>query len=121
MSKAVQKSKGSSFTNINNESNVFIIDLKEDFEKYIIRLNYLEDIKDYIKSVELPNCANVSHKSRKITEIDAYTSEYILNESKAHKTKFALIYAYAIYNSEKPLPPLVIALFDRIKNELRYE
>ncbi len=121
MSKAVQKSKGSSFTNINNESNVFIIDLKEDFEKYIIRLNYLEDIKDYIKSVELPNCANGSHKSRKITEIDAYTSEYILNESKAHKTKFALIYAYAIYNSEKPLPPLVIALFDRIKNELRYE
>ena len=121
MTSAVKDNKGSSFTNIKNENNIFIIDNKEDFEKYIIRLDYLLDIKNVIKAEELPKCLNIRHKNKKADEIDKFTSEHILVESKIHKTQYALIYANAICHSVKPLPPLVTSLFDKIKIDLGYE
>jgi len=121
MTKAVKKNKGDSFIAIQNENNVFIIDNKEDFEKYIIRLDYLSDIKDFIKSEELPLCVNRKHLEIKSAEIDNLTSEVILSKSKENKTKYALIYANAIYKSSKPLPPLVTKLFNKIKIDLGYE
>lgn len=121
MTDAVKKFHKNPSLDINTLENVFIIDQKEDFEKYIIRQNYLDDIKNYIKSVELPKCVNEKHRESKIREIDAYSSNIILDLSKNHKTKWSLIYAYSIYNSSEPLPPLVSKLFDKIKNDFDHE
>jgi len=122
MTNAVSKIRGAAYTRIENETNIIIIDNNDDFEKYIIRVNYLDDIKKYIKSIELPKCVNELHRNQKEIEIDTiYTDQYILTESKSRKTEWALIYAYSIFNSEKSIPPLLSQLFDKIKTDLRYE
>ena len=122
MTDAVKKIRKTDFTDISAESNVFIIPAKEDFEKYIVGLNYLEDIKKYVKSIELPKCVNDSHRNRKEIEIDSiYTKEYVLIESKKNKTKWALIFANSIFNSLEVLPPLAGSLFDKIKNDMNNE
>ena len=119
---AVKKIRKELFTTIENEKNVFIIDHKEDFEKYIIRLDYLNDIKSYLKQIELTKCVNEQHRESKAKGIDFFcTNNYVLSESKKNKTKWALIYAHAIYNSSKPIPLLVSNLFDKIKIDLHYD
>lgn len=67
---AVKKIRKELFTTIENEKNVFIIDHKEDFEKYIIRLDYLNDIKSYLKQIELTKCVNEQHRESKAKGID---------------------------------------------------
>lgn len=122
MTAAIKKIRKEHFTTIQNEENVFIIDQKEDFEKYIIRLNYIDDIKAYVKHIELPKCVNEQHRESKSKGIDfVYTNNYVLSESKNDKTKWALIYAYAIYNSSKPIPLLVSNMLDKIKKDLHYD
>lgn len=121
MTAAVYKQKGATFTSIQNEQNVFIIDNTDDFEKYIIRLNYLNDIISYIKSVELPKCVNERHRQNKEDEINrTYTNQYVLEKAKNNKTEWALIFAFSIHQSQQPLPPLVVQLFDKIKTDLHY-
>ena len=118
MSKAVEKCYGDDFHGLDKCDNVIVIDNGDDFEKYIIRCDYLSDIKEYLKSQALPQCVNDQHRQKKIKEIDAYTSEYILTESKNNKTKYALVYANAIAKSSKDIPELFVLLFERIKNKL---
>ncbi|RKD92640.1 ATP-dependent nuclease [Mangrovibacterium diazotrophicum] len=122
MTAAVRKLMGTSFTNIQNEENIFIIDGNEDFEKYIVRLNFLNDIITYVKSVELPKCVNIQHRQRKEAEIDRlYNNQYVLDQAKNNKTEWALIFAYAIYQSRQALPPLVIKMLNQIKSDLHYD
>lgn len=118
MSKAVEKCLGDGFSGLDQCDNIVIIDQDDDFEKYIIRCDYLSDIKDYIKSQELPKCKNDQHREKKIKEIEGYTSEQILSESKKNKTQYALVYANAIAISSKEIPDLFVVLFNRIKNRL---
>ena len=118
MSKAIEKCFGDDFSGLDQCDNVIVIDQGDDFEKYIIRCDYLSDIKEYIKSQELPKCVNDQHKQKKIKEIEGYTSEYILSESKKNKTQYALVYANAIARSSKEIPDLFVSLFNRIKNKL---
>lgn len=118
MSKAVERCLGEDFSGLDHCDNVVVIDQGDDFEKYIIRCNYLSDIKEYIKLKELPKCVNEQHKQKKIKEIEGYTSEYILSESKKFKTQYALVYANAIASSSKEIPNLFDILFNRIKNRL---
>ena len=118
MSKAIEKCIGDDFSGLDQCDNVIVIDQGDDFEKYIIRCDYLSDIKEYIKSQELPKCVNDQHKQKKIKEIEGYTSEYILSESKKNKTQYALVYANAIARSSKEIPDLFVALFNRIKSKL---
>jgi len=121
MTDAVRKQKGTTFTTIQNEQNVFIIDNADDFEKYIVRLNYLNDIIYYIKSIELPKCLNDLHRQSKEAEINRkYTNQYVLEKAKNNKTEWALIFAFSIQQSQQPLPPLVVQLFDKIKTDLHY-
>jgi putative ATP-dependent endonuclease of OLD family len=122
MTDAVRKQKRATFTTIQNEQNVFIIDNADDFEKYIVRLNYLNDIIAYVKSVELPICVNEQHERRKEAVIDrTYTKQYVLDKAKTNKTEWALIFAFSIQQSQQPLPPLVVQLFDKLKTDLHYD
>lgn len=122
MTAAVRKQKGAAFTNIQNEPNVFIIANNEDFEKYIVRLNFLNDIIDYVKSIELPLCVNGQHRQAREAEINStYTNQYVLAQAKNNKTEWALIFAYAIYQSQQALPPLVTQMLDQIKSDLHYD
>ena len=122
MTDAVRKQKGVAFTTIQNEQNIFIIDNSEDFEKYVVRLNYLNDIINYIKSVELPKCVNDRHRQSKDAEISrTHNNQYVLEKAKNNKTEWALIFAFSIQQSQQPLPPLVVQLFDKIKTDLHYD
>lgn len=122
MTAAIKKIRKDNFTTIQDEENVFIIDQKDDFEKYIIRLGYIDDIKRYIKETELPKCVNEQHRESKSKGIDfVYTNSYVLSESKNDKTKWALIFAYAIYHSSKSIPLLVSNMLDKIKEDLHYD
>lgn len=122
MTNTVRKIRADLFTRIEDETNVIIIDNNDDFEKYIIRLDYLDDIKEYVKSIELPKCLNDQHRDSKRLEIDTnYTEQYVLTESKSRKTEWSLIFAYSIFNSDKAIPPLLSQLFEKIKTDLNYE
>ena len=69
-------------------------------------------------SYQVAGPATKPNKQKKIKEIEGYTSEYILSESKKNKTQYALVYANAIARSSKEIPDLFVALFNRIKSKL---
>lgn len=118
MSNSVKTIKGTRFTTIDNESNVFIIDNSDDFEKYICRTHF-DDILTQYKSQELSKCVNERHRSAKEAELNTLTATDILAMAHDEKTKWALIFAEAIRKSEKTLPQLVVNLCEKIKTDLR--
>jgi putative ATP-dependent endonuclease of OLD family len=65
---------------------------------------------------------NEQHRQAKDAEINStYTNQYVLTQAKNNKTEWALIFAYAIYQSQQVLPPLVIQMLDQIKSDLHYD
>ena len=117
MSNSVRTIKGTRFTAIEDESNVFIIDNSDDFEKYICRTHF-DDILTQYKSQELRKCVNERHRLAKEAELNTLTAIDILAMAHDEKTKWALIFAEAIRESEKPLPLLVVDLCEKIKTDL---
>lgn len=122
MTNAVKKIKKADIQDIKLEPSIFIIPNNEDFEKYIVNLGYLDDIKDYVKLIELPKCVNDMHRASKEKEIDKiYTNEFVLTESHNNKTEWSLIFAHSLFHSSKQLPPLITNLFNKIKKDMGYE
>jgi len=119
MSSAVKAVRGTAFSTIQNEKNVFIIDDKKDFEKYICN-SHIDDIK----RVYQENLLNIhkdfpqQKKDAIVREVARKSENDILQYAKSNKTECALIFAEAIRTSEKPLPQLVVDLCEKIKTEL---
>ncbi|MEG1937523.1 MAG: AAA family ATPase [Akkermansia sp.] len=117
MTTAVKTIRSNCFTTIEDELNVFIIDNGDDFEKYICQTHF-EDILSFYKTQELNKCCNEQHKQAKEQELNKLTSANILELAKSDKTKWALIFADSIRESNKPLPQLVVDLCNKIKMDL---
>lgn len=119
MSNAVNTVRGAAFSTIQNEMNVFIIEDKKDFEKYICN-SHIDDIKRvYQENLLIIHKESPQQKKDAIVrEIARKTETDILQYAKSNKTECALIFAEAIRISEQPLPQLVVNLCEKIKTDL---
>ncbi len=120
MTASVQKVRGNSFTSIESEKNIFIIQDGEDFEKYICK-SYFNEIRDYYKSKVTGECDNEKKKLALDRTISKWTEDTILEKATKHKTQWAPILADAVSNCDKGLPLLVKELLDKVKIDLGYE
>lgn len=143
--KAYNKVLNSNETDINNISNIFVISNNADFEKMLINDNYKSEIEsclqelfgdsDYIDNYIQSNQGSVLNRTKTnricptcnqnifVNNLRDYSSpdgrDAALDElMENNKTIFAPLIAEKIVNSDKGLPPLVIKLFDRIKEDL---
>lgn len=120
MTNSVQIVRGASFTSIENECNVFIIEDGADFEKYICK-SHFDEILDYYKAKVIDECDNPQKKGALNRTLSRWSENKILEKAKQHKTQWALIFADAVSRCDKDLPLLVTELLGKIKTELGYE
>lgn len=116
---AIKKIKEINVIELDKEQNVFIIPNKGDFERYIMSLDYLlDDIKKYLKEDTIIRFPNENQRECELKKIDNLSANEILSKAKGDKPRYALVFANAIINSDKPLPPLMKELFKKIKKDL---
>ena len=118
VSTAVKKALHDDSLNINDMNNIFVIPDGNAWEGYITSLDYLDEFKAYHKRY----IANTETDPRAIAgkqkAVDRLTADNYKQKAVENKTTWASILALAIAESPKPLPPLVDAMFNKVKEEL---
>ena len=141
---AYNKAAKATITDIKSIDNIFVIENYADFELMLINDGYIDEITLCLKKLLGENCidnfyAQHNHKpelkrdtgkkcekcGRPIIEqvLTDYSGEdglkMVLDRMMAlNKTAFAPLISNAIVDSAKDLPPLVISLFEKIKEDL---
>lgn len=141
---AYNKATKATITDIKSIDNIFVIENYADFELMLINDGYIDEITLCLKKLLGENCidnfyAQHNHKpelkrdtgkkcekcGRPIIEqvLTDYSGEdglkMVLDRMMAlNKTAFAPLISNAIVDSAKDLPPLVISLFEKIKEDL---
>jgi len=98
---------------------VFVQD-GNDFEKQLLDDGFEAEVKNAIKKIELPKCANARHAEAKTLEIDRYTHDEIYRIMTGAKTQYGPATAYAINEANRGLPPKIAELFDMINAMLTH-
>lgn len=118
VTKAVRKALHDESLRIDDMDNVFIIPDGNAYEGYITSLDYLDEFKarhkQYIANTETDPRAVIG----KQRGVDRLTADDYKTKATDNKTTWASIMALAIVESEKPLPPLVAELFNKVREEL---
>ena len=100
-----------------SESNVIVfLDDENNFEKQLISDGFSDEIKKAILTIELPQCQNTQHETAKKSEIEGFNDVKLYESLKPLKTQLGPIVADAIIKSEKPLPPKITDLFNKIQD-----
>lgn len=147
MTNAVKKIIGSSFTAINNENNIVILDNNADFEKDILSQDYIEEIEaalielngeryiqNYIQSnngkssgrKKTNNICGTCNQNIYVDNIRNYSDaegykNALYDMMTSQKTKFGLTIAHMIVKSGKEIPQSVKVLFEKIKTKISHE
>jgi len=85
------------------------------FEKQLIADGYEGEIRSAIRILELSKCVGAQHVTAKETEIAAWDLAQIMSKVDGSKAQYGPLIAEAIIESNKPLPPKVAILFDKLK------
>lgn len=103
---------------LNDINRVVFLSVGNDFEKELCDNGYIDEVKKAYHNLMLSECVNDQHRATKqaqlnqIPDIDYYGLVTNL------KTQFAPNIGYELYKSEKPLPPKIIELFEKVSNIL---
>lgn len=117
---AVRKALHDDSLRIEEMDNIFVIPDGNAYEGYITSLDYLDEFKARHKQ----HIANTETDSDpraiagKQQRVDRLTADYYKGKAIENKTTWASIMALAIVESEKPLPPLVADMFNKVREEL---
>lgn len=117
---AVRKALHDDSLRIEEMDNIFVIPDGNAYEGYITSLDYLDEFKARHKQ----HIANTETDSDpraiagKQQRVDRLTADYYKGRAIENKTTWASIMALAIVESEKPLPPLVADMFNKVREEL---
>lgn len=117
---AVRKALHDDLLRIEEMDNIFVIPDGNAYEGYITSLDYLDEFKARHKQ----HIANTETDSDpraiagKQQRVDRLTADYYKGRAIENKTTWASIMALAIVESEKPLPPLVADMFNKVREEL---
>ena len=129
---------------IEKESNVFVLDKRCDFEKYLLENNYIDEIKSAFSKLhsntyledEIRKKDGTNRKRIKTEAVCDKCSQSIYKDILrnysgdpgfkdalydcmiSQKTQFGPVIAEAIIKSKKPLPPKVQDMFEKIKSLL---
>ena len=127
--------------------NIVYFDDEDDFESYIIKNNFLEEIESCLKTIlnvadldeHIANSNGTSKGRVKTDNICNTCTQYIFEENlrdyngisgkitalndllSQNKTKYSSILSELMYNSPKELPPKLTELFGKIQSTLNHE
>lgn len=118
VSKAIKKALRDDSLNIEDMNNVFVIPDGNAYEGYITSFDYLDEFKAYHKRYIANTETNQEAIVGKQEYVDRLTADDYKRKAVENKTTWASIMALAIVESTKPLPPLVDAMFNKVKEEL---
>jgi putative ATP-dependent endonuclease of OLD family len=66
----------------------------------------------------LAECVNDQHRAAKQTQLNQIPNNDYYGLVTSLKTQFAPNIGYELYKSEKPLPPKIVELFEKVNNIL---
>lgn len=118
VSRAVKKALRDESLNINDMDNIFVIPDGNAYEGYITSLDYLDEFKAYHKRHIANTETNQDAIAGKQRGVDGLTAADYKKKAVDNKTTWASIMAFAIVESTKSLPPLVSAMFNKVKEDL---
>lgn len=102
-------------------SKVVFLNTGCDFEKELIDHGYLDEVKLAYAEIELEKCTNEFHRAAKIIQLNKILDEDYYGLVTEMKTKFAPVISTKLMSSEKPLPPKIVELFEKIEAHLTIE
>ncbi|SFD21223.1 ATP-dependent nuclease [Flavobacterium phragmitis] len=102
----------------NDSSKVVFVSPNNDFEKELCDQGYIDEVKSAYYKMELEKCANDRHRAAKQIELNKIPDSDYYEIITKMKTQFAPLIAEELLTSQKPLPPKIIELFDKISNIL---
>ncbi|MNR22775.1 hypothetical protein D3C85_1397490 [compost metagenome] len=102
----------------NDPSKVVFVSPNNDFEKELCEQGYIDEVKSAYHKMELEKCTNDRHKQAKQRELNRIPDSDYYEIITKMKTQFAPLIAEELLISQKPLPPKIIELFNKISNIL---
>lgn len=103
---------------LKDPSKVVFVSPNNDFEKELCDQGYLDEVKSAYYKMELEKCTNPRHKAAKQIELNRIPDADYYEIITKMKTQFAPLIAEELLISQKPLPPKIIELFNKISNIL---
>ncbi len=140
--KNIKTLTGDATATLEKFENIFVLDNEADFEKYLIDNNYIEEIKQVLESLhdneylekELKKKNGTVQSRIKTDKTCTECEQNIYDDVKRdydgdegfkiflydcmtnQKTKFGPVIAETIIKNDKPLPPKIVELFQKIAN-----
>lgn len=99
---------------LNDINKVVFLNTGNDFEKELCVNGYIDEVKKSYYHLVLSECANEQHRVAKKAQLDQIPDVDYYGLVTGLKTQFAPVIGYELYRSEKPLPPKIVELFDKV-------
>ena len=97
---------------------VVFLSAGNDFEKELCDNGYIDEVKKAYHNLMLAECVNDQHRAAKQAQLNQIPNNDYYGLVTNLKTQFAPNIGYELYKSEKPLPPKIVELFEKVNNIL---
>jgi putative ATP-dependent endonuclease of OLD family len=112
---SVKKQFADSYSKRSEMDVVTFLSDENNFENQLISDGYSDAIRESLIKIEIPMCHNPQHVEAKKKEISNYDDTKLCKIITNSKTQFGPIIAKTIIKNNKPLPPKVIELFEKVR------
>lgn len=99
---------------LNDINKVVFLTAGNDFEKELCNNGYIEEVKKAYHCLLLSECSNEQHRVAKQIQLNQIPDPDYYGLVTGLKTQFAPYIGYELYKSEKPLPPKIVELFEKV-------
>jgi len=99
---------------LNDINKVVFLTAGNDFEKELCNNGYIEEVKKAYHCLVLSECSNEQHRDAKQIQLNQIPDPDYYGLVTGLKTQFAPYIGYELYKSEKPLPPKIVELFEKV-------
>jgi len=103
---------------LNDINRVVFLSAGNDFEKELCDNGYIDEVKKAYHNLILSECVNEQHRAAKQAQLNQIPNNEYYGLVIGLKTQFAPNIGYELYKSEKPLPPKIVELFEKVNNVL---
>ena len=99
---------------LNDINKIVFLTAGNDFERELCDNGYIDEVKKAYHHLILSECANEHHRAAKQIELNQIPDTDYYGLVTGLKTQFAPNIGYELYKSEKPLPPKIVELFEKV-------
>jgi len=99
---------------LNDLNKVVFLGQGNDFEKELCNGGYIDEVKKAYHNLILSECSNTQHRTAKQLQLNQILAPVYYGLVTALKTQFAPYIGYELYESDKPLPPKIVELFEKV-------